>query len=335
MQREGMKTILIVGLGSIRRRHLDVIRAVSPEMRIVVLRRPESRGADDVPCGVTVVRHLEEALVLRPEAAILANPAPFHVDTALALAEAGVHLLIEKPFSVSLDGVEKLINLCHSRRLVLQVGYCLRFTPSLVALKEVVERGDIGDVLSLEAEVGQYLPDWRPGQDYRQTVSAQAHLGGGVLWELSHELDLARWMAGEVAELEAKVERSGQLEIDVEDTARLSLVFDNGAKGEVRLDMLQRPANRFCKVVGSRGCALWHGIAGETKVMTADEGDWKIVHSPGGDEPDAMYRQQFRHFIGCIEEGRAPLVGGVDGKKVVELVLAAKQAAEQDKRISL
>jgi len=314
---------------------LKVVQAVLPNVRLVVLRRPESKGADDVPCGVTVVRHLDEALVLRPDAAIIANPAPYHIATAQALAEAGMHLLIEKPLSVSLDGVEKLVSFCRTKSLVLQVAYCLRFSPSLAALKKLVERGDVGTVLSIEAEVGQYLPDWRPDQDYRQTVSAQAGLGGGALWELSHEIDLVRWIAGDVTTLQAEVKQAGDLEIDVEDTAKLNLTFSNGAEGEVRLDMLQRPAKRFCKVVGSQGCAIWNGIAGETKVMRAGEEEWTVIHVPGGDEPDAMYRQQFRHFIGCIEEGALPLVSGDDGKRVVELVLAAKRSAEQGKVLSL
>ena len=330
-----MKTVLIVGFGSIGRRHLKVVRAVLPDVRLVVLRRPESRGADDVPCGVTVVRQLAEALALKPDAAIVANPAPFHIETALALAHAGVHLLIEKPLSTSLDGVEELIKVCQAKKRVLQVAYCLRFSPSLAALKALVERGDIGEVLKVEAEVGQYLPDWRPDQDYRKTVSAQASLGGGALWELSHELDLVRWIVGDVVAVQAETSQSGQLEIDVEDTARLKLRFAQGAEGDIRLDMLQKPTTRYCKVDGSQGCAVWNGIAGETKVMAAGETDWKAVHTPGGNEPDGIYRQQFRHFIYCIEEGVPPRVGGGDGKRVVELVLAAKRSAEQGKALSL
>ncbi|HEC14314.1 MAG TPA: Gfo/Idh/MocA family oxidoreductase, partial [Rhodospirillales bacterium] len=185
--------LLIVGLGSIGRRHVAVARELEPGMEIMALRRAGSACGD-----VVVFTSLDEALNARPDAVIIANPAPLHVATAQAFVEAGKHVLIEKPLSDRLDGIDKLLASSRRRGTVLQVGYCLRFHPSLIAMKQAVAEGRIGRILSLRAEVGHYLPDWRPGSDYRSAVSARRDLGGGVLLELSHEIDLARWLAGEV-----------------------------------------------------------------------------------------------------------------------------------------
>ena len=324
-----MRTVAIVGFGSIGQRHLRVVQAILPDARIVVLRRPESRGGDDVPCGVTIVRHVDEALILKPDAAIIANPAPFHIEAARPFAEASAHLLIEKPLSTSLEGLKSLSGLCRKNGLVLQVGYCLRFSPVLAELQKQIAAGAIGDIQSITATVGQYLPDWRPRQDYRNTVSARAELGGGVLWELSHELDLALWLGGEAKTVKAEAENSGTLDVDVEDTAHLQLSFANDAQANIAMDMVSRPAQRNLVVNGSLGQAAWDGISGEAKIRLSQNGEWKGVQVKDADEPDAMYRQQFRHFIRCIEKGEPP------GRRVVELVLAAKRSAEIGEAVSL
>ena len=114
-----------------------------------------------------------------------------------------------------------LLALCHQRRLVLMVGYNFRFYPPLQAMRQALVEGCIGRLISLRAEAGQYLPDWRPGSDYRQGASARRELGGGVVLELSHELDYIRWLGGEVESVGALVGKLSDLEIEVEDTAEI------------------------------------------------------------------------------------------------------------------
>lgn len=170
---------LIVGLGSIGRRHLACLREISPDAEITVWRQYHRDGA--VPDGADhVVLDLESALACKPGCAIVANPAPFHLETAIALAEAGVHLLVEKPLSDSIRDVDRLLSLCESKGLVLAVAYVLRNHEGLKVFRQAVQCGEIGRVLSFRAEVGQYLPDWRPGGDYRNNVSARKELGGGA-----------------------------------------------------------------------------------------------------------------------------------------------------------
>jgi len=245
---------LVVGLGSIGRRHLVNLRHLIPDANITVWRHAPLAGGGDVPREADgVVTSLDEALSPRPDMAILASPAPYHVRTAAALASAGVHILVEKPLSDSLDGVDALIDACGRRGIVLMVGYHLRFDPSLTILHDAVADGIIGRLLSLRSEVGQYLPEWRPGTDYRQGVTAQRDLGGGVVLELSHELDYVRWVAGEVRSVRAETGRLGDLDTDVEDVAEILLRFIDGSIGSVHLDMIQRSPTRTCRIIGTEG----------------------------------------------------------------------------------
>src|SRR3989344_6798525 len=266
-----LERLLIVGLGSIGTRHARLVRELVPGLQIVVLRH---RNCPDVnePGIVHCVTSLDEALRFRPQAAGIANPVSHHLDVALPLAQAGVHLLVEKPISSTMQGVSELIVVCKTRGITLMTGYNLRFLPSLQRFRELLEEKRIGRVLSVRAEIGQFLPSWRPGFDYRQTVSAKAALGGGVLLELSHEIDYLRWLFGEVIWVSAIQSKQSDLEIDVEETAHLVLGFAP-AQGEVpviaalNMDFIRHDTTRTCTVIGATGSLRWNALPGTVELF--------------------------------------------------------------------
>lgn len=321
--------VLVVGLGSIGRRHLANLRTLLPPSEIVVWHQ-HSKPADHAappPEANRVVYALEDALAFKPEIAIVASPAALHVQTALSLAQAGVHLLIEKPLSDSLDGVDALLELCRSKKLALLVAYNLRFSESLRAVKQALLDGRIGRIMSLRAEVGQYLPDWRPNVDYRKGVSAQKKLGGGVLLELSHELDYVHWLAGEVESVAAQAGKLSDLELDVEDTAEIILRFKNGAFGSVHLDMTQRSMTRTCRIVGTAGTLTWDALAHEARCYSADSRDWSELHPARVLDRNELYVAELKHFLNCVNGVETPLVDGAQGRRILQLVLAARESS--------
>jgi predicted dehydrogenase len=326
---------LIVGLGSIGRRHLANLRRLEPEAQITVWRHAPPQPDQEVPPQANRVVHgLEAALESLPEVAIIANPAAFHIETALALAQQGVDLLIEKPLSHSADGVSALLDLCRQRERVLMVGYNLRFNAALLAARQALAEGHIGRLLSLRAEVGQYLPEWRPSSDYRQTVSARRDLGGGVIFELSHELDYVRWLAGEVRAVSAVTGHLSDLEIDVEDTAEIILQFANGAVGSVHVDMVQRSMTRSCRFIGTQGTLIWDGISQEVRLYSGHTQTWTTLHA-GSAERNEMFLEELRHFLHCVTAREEPTVSGVDGWRVLQIALAAHEASRTQRTVNL
>ena len=256
-----IRRALVAGLGSIGRRHLGLLRAALPEADIRVLRHSGCNEAIEYANGC--FSRLEEACAFAPELAVIASPAPFHIATATALAETGAHLLVEKPVSDSCAGVSELIELCAARGQLFQVGYNLRFLETLQCFRTEIAAGRIGTVHAVRCEIGQYLPAWRPDADYRTTVSAQKALGGGVLLELSHELDMLRWVFGEVDWLSVWIGRQSALEIDVEDSAMLQLGFTSGPVAQLGMDFLRRDTTRTCTALGAEGSGsllqgAWH-----------------------------------------------------------------------------
>ena len=326
-------TSLIVGSGSIARRHLANLRMLRPKSRIIVLRRPQS-DSGELPGADQVVDTLDDAIRERPETAIVANPSPFHIPVAQVLAEAGCHLLVEKPFSDRMDGSDALIDTCASRGVTLMVGYNLRFCPSLQAMVRMVADGAAGRILHVSAEIGQYLPDWRPATDYRVGVTAQARLGGGALLELSHEIDIALWLGGPAASVTASLGRVGDLEIDTEDFADVLINFSSGARGYVHMDVLQRVPTRRCRVVGSEGTLEWDYFEDTLRLGRPGE-TWRQLEVPRLNQRNDMYLNELTHFLACVEQGVLPLVPGSVGRDVLAVALAARESAATKKTIEM
>ncbi|WP_286829431.1 MULTISPECIES: Gfo/Idh/MocA family protein [Kordiimonas] len=323
--------LLIAGLGSIGRRHLRLLREALPCADIRVLRH--SVRFDDTPHANGCFSRLEDAVNFCPQLAVISNPAPFHLETAKALALAGAHLLVEKPLSDSAENVSELLELCSERGLVLQVGYNLRFLSTLQRFRAELQGGSIGEIYSVQHTMGQHLPDWRPETDYRQSVSAQAMLGGGVLLELSHELDMLRWVFGEISWIAGWLGRLGKLEIDVEDSAMLQLGFRGGAVAQVVMDFLRRDTTRVCTAIGSDGSLRWDAITGSLKRFSPANGEWRDILAVKVNRDDS-YRAQIGALLGAIETGvpDEAAANGADGLAVMTLVDAARNSAAKGGR---
>ncbi|MDP2859013.1 MAG: Gfo/Idh/MocA family oxidoreductase [Bacillota bacterium] len=325
-----IKRLLVVGLGSIGRRHARVARTVLPGLEIVALRHRVS-GAPSCEEVDRSVSSIAEAIACKPQAAIVANPASYHVEVALPLANAGVHLLVEKPISDHAEGVSGLIDICAQKSVTLMIGYNMRFLSSLRRFRELIADRPVGRVLSVRAEVGQYLPSWRPGSDYRSSVSARSALGGGVLLELSHEIDYLRWLFGDVEWVSARLFRQSSLEIDVEDTAYLTLGFACGADpqaitGSLNLDFVRHDSTRSCTVICEEGTLRWDAVAARVESFERGATEWR-VHSSEVAHRDDSYGAEWEHFLACIESGAPPTVSGADGLATLRVVEAAKEVS--------
>ena len=273
----------------------------------------------------------EEAKQFFPEISVICTPASEHLDIAHSLLSVGSHLLIEKPLSNSQVGVVDLVKECQNNEKKMVVGYNLRFLNSLNQFKGYLDYGIVGDSLSVRCEVGQYLPNWRPDFDYRLSVSARENRGGGVLLELSHEIDYLMWIFGEIEWVQAILSKQSKLEIDVEDSAHLILGFcrsgsRTGLIATLNLDFIRHDASRKCIVIGEKGTLLWDGITNQVFLLNAEEREWKILYEDDSGL-DASYLNEWLHFKQCLEGIKDPLVSGIDGLRVLQVVDAARQSS--------
>ena len=325
-----LDSLLVVGVGSVGCRHL-MNAAAAGVADLTVLRTGVERRP--LPRNVRVETDLDCALSRRPQAAVIANPTSLHVDSALAAARAGCHLLIEKPLSHAPGGIDELRKEVEHQGLAAMVGYQFRFHPSLRQVRSWLMEKAIGEIVSASVVWGEYLPDWQPWRDYRTSYSARASLGGGVLLTLSHPIDYLRWLLGEVARVSAMTARRSGLEIDVEDTALVHLEFESGAMASVSLNYVQRPTQHNFTIVGRKGVIRWDNAGGLAVLEAIDTRREAPV--PEQFERNALFSDELNHFFDCAAGRDKPACSLEDGERTLAVCLAAKESARTGRRMDV
>jgi predicted dehydrogenase len=316
--------ILIVGLGSIGRRHLANLRALG-WTRIRAVRSRASSWDDSELGDLPVDRDLSAALSRRPLGVIVSNPSALHVAVALEAARAGAHVLIEKPLSDDLQGVAELESVVAARRLHALVGFQFRYNPGLRHIRTWLRAGAIGSVVSAQVHWGEYLPDVHPWEDYRAGYAARPELGGGVLLTLSHPFDYLRWLLGDIAH-EATIEsRRDSLGLAVDTCVDVTARFASGASAHVHLNFVERPRNHRLTLIGTEGTLTWNDSDSAARRFDVDSRRWETVPPPEGFERNWMFRDEMRHFLACVRGDEQPICTIADGRAALEMAVAARQ----------
>jgi predicted dehydrogenase len=325
---------LIAGLGSIGRQHLRNLVALG-EKDIVLYRTHQSTLPDDELADFPVETDLIQALRGKPGAVIITNPTAMHLEIAIPAARAGCHLLLEKPVSDSLEGIEELFEAIESGGGEVLVGYQFRFHPGLQIVDDLLQNKTIGHPVLVRAHWGEYLPGWHPWEDYRQGYSARADLGGGVILTLSHPLDYLRWLLGDVSELWAFSGNLGELAVEVEDAAEIGIKFESGAIGSVHLDYLQQPPNHYLELIGTEGTITWNYVSGGVRMYRSEEDTWQKFSIQEGFERNEMFLAEMSHFLDLVNGKTKSKCTLSDGVRALELALAAKNSSEEKKIVQL
>jgi predicted dehydrogenase len=321
--------LLIVGSGSIGKRHFDVVRTLYPSVDIKFLSRPPQNDQLKISGHIYAWDDVDK---FNPDIAVIANPAPFHAQLGINLAKRGVHLLVEKPISDNSDDASLLAHECRKNNVLLQVGYNLRYLSSLKSFRKLIISGNIiGDLISIRSEVGQYLPHWRNNVDYRNTVSARKELGGGVLLELSHEIDYLNWIFGVPETVFGFIGKQSNLEINVEDSADLLIRYPLGKikkkylVANLSMDFIRSNPVRQCTVIGSTGSIRWDGIANIVEVYESNMSTWSTIYE-GKDSVSDTYFSQMEDFMSRVIRSAYHDNYSADSIRVLRLIEAARES---------
>lgn len=317
--------ILIVGAGSIGRRHINNLNTLGYE-DIAVMDISDS-NLDYVKKNFRIKEtftDFNDALNSKDyDTCFILTPPIYHIPMALELAKKGLDLFLEKPLSHNLENVDKLIKIKEDNNLIIMVGYNLRFNFGLKDLKSYVEKGTLGKIYYIRAEVGQYLPDWRPLQDYRKNYTAIKEVGGGIILDGSHEIDYVMWLANsKVKDAKSISGKISNLEINVEDIAEAILRFENGIIGSIHLNMIERGYNRYCKVVGEKGSIKW--IFKDNVLEFYDGISKKLIMENYDFDSNDSYLEELKHFFNCVENRSEPLSNVYTAKEALNTALKIK-----------
>ncbi len=315
--------ILFVGLGSIGQRHLRNLQHLG-SFEYVALRatnRPLPDEFSQLP--MKVVTRVEDAVAEQPDVAFLCAPAVVQQAVLEPLVhETGCHFLIEKPIAPAMDGLAGLVRVLEDQQRKSIVGYNLRFHPVSAVVREALRLGSLGRVCSVRASVGQYLPDWHPNEDYRKGYSANRSLGGGVMLDLIHEIDLLYSWFGKPQAVKAIAGTVSTLDIDTEDTAAVVCRFAGGIVGCIQLDYVQRVPARNGAIVGDAATLSYDFMKSECRIERP--GADAVVHAFPDFVRNEMYVDEIAHLLDAIGTGGACSPSLREGMEVLEIALRAK-----------
>ena len=317
----------MVGAGSIGTRHAGNAKALGVTDIGVTDSDHGRRDQLASAIGGRAFATLDEALAWQPTIAVVCTPPASHVTVAQQCAKAGCQLLIEKPLASGTRSIPELQATIARHRTRAAVAYQLRFHPAVRRMRELVSGGAIGRLMAVQAEYGQYLPAWRPSRDYRETYTAQSAQGGGILLDASHEIDYTRWIGGEMSAVFASIAKVSDLQMDVEDTAALTITYASGTLAEIHLDCVQRGYSRRCVLIGSEATVRWD--AGTGLRITNASGtshDEPIVPAPN--DP---YVAELKAFL----DGEPTLASIADGARVLAVIDAARRSSAERREIAI
>ena len=327
--------ILIAGLGSIGRRHFRNLIALG-EKDIILYRSHRATLPDDELAGYPVETDLQEALKKhKPDAVIVANPTALHLDVAIPAAEAGCAILLEKPISHSTERLDQLEAAVKKSGSKVLVGFQFRFHPGLVRAKQLITDGEIGRIISAHVHFGEYLPAWHPWEDYRKGYAARADMGGGVVLTQCHALDYLPWLVGKVESVWGFTAKLSDLEVDVDDTAKIGLRFQGGALGSLHLDYNQQPPAHHFEVIGTKGSLQWNLSDGATRIYRVEKKDWEVYPLLAEWERNVMFMEQMRHFVAVVRREEEPSCSLDNGVRVMKLIAAVHESQKSGCLISL
>lgn len=294
--------VIVVGYGSIGKRHSRILKQLKCSVSIVSRR--------DIEVENSIFPSLESALIsTRARFIVIANETKSHSVSLRELVRLGFEgsVLVEKPVT---DGsTDEFDNVSFD----IHVAYNFRFHSVIQRLKALVETEKI---ISVVAYVGQYLPNWRPGTDYRQSYSSQKKAGGGVLRDLSHELDFLTWLFGPFQEMCAIGGQFSHLEIDSDDMFSLLWSSMKCKAISLQLNYLDRTGRRFIVINADDSTLSADLISGEIRT---DSGSEILVY-----DRDMSYKKMLEAFLSNDFSTLCPLN---EGMEIVAMIEAAESSS--------
>ena len=290
-----IKRILIIGFGSIALRHHRNLKSLLPNCKFAFLTKKKRKVKN-----FTILNNLTLAKDFKPNITVICSPANKHIYYARIFSKLNSNLFIEKPVSTNLNELKKFIRNINKRRITIISGYNLRHDESLINFKKFINKKLVGDILAVKSDVGQYLPNWRK-KDYRTSVSSKKELGGGVINELSHDVDILYVLFKKIKFYFGINYKISRLKINTEDTSHAIFKSSFNKKNffiYIGLDFYRHDTTRTCTVIGSKATVKWDGI--KKKITIYKKNMIKPIFYNYDKNKNLSYLNQIKFFIDSI-----------------------------------
>jgi predicted dehydrogenase len=301
--------IVIIGLGSISTKHIFALKKFHHDAQISALR--SSKKATIIE-GVTNLYDFSE--IASPDFAIISNPTNLHYTAIKQLAEMNIPMLIEKPALHSLKNTDYLINLIKKNNVFTYVACNLRFHPCIQFLKKYID-DEKPFINEINVYCGSYLPDWRPGKDFRNIYSVKPEMGGGVHLDLFHELDYIVWIFGEPIQSHCIKRNSSSLNIESYDYANYILEYQTYTTSII-LNYYRRSAKRQIEIVFKE--ETWIIDLLSNKIT---DGKGLLIYYSDNYIMLDTYVEQMQYFLHNLKNNLAPMNTLPESLKILKIAL--------------
>lgn len=341
----------IIGCGMIAGFHAEAIKHLKgTKLAACFDNRPESaeKFAAANP-GCRAYTRLEDMLAdPAVDVVTICTPSGSHMEPAVKAANAGKHVVVEKPMEITLKRCDAILNACEKNKVQLCPIFPSRFSAANIELKKAVDEGRFGRLTLGDT----YVKWWRTQQYYDQggwrgTWALDG--GGAYMNQAIHNVDLLYWFMGDVAEVSAHTATLAHERIEVEDVGVACLKFKNGAVGVIEATTAAWPGHlKKTEIHGTQGSViveqddilLWQFEKARAKDrQIAEKFARKVGGTGGASDPKAIsymgHYEQLKDFVKAIQTGQPPKVTGAEGRKSVEIILAIYQAAWTGKTVKL
>ena len=328
--------ILIVGCGSIGKRHLRNLLTIGiKHENISCVETRQDRVTEVKNYGIErVYSNLDSALIDKNyDAAIICSPTSLHIEQCNILSSKKVNLMIEKPLSRNLEGIEILKRNVKENNLVVLMAYIFRFTPQVQMIKKLIQENALGKIYYVRGEFSEYLPDWHPYEDYRSFYMAEKSMGGGSILDQSHIFDLVHYLLGGFKNVKAYNSKISNLELNADDISELIVEMNSGVIASLHTDIFGRQHQKFLEIKGENGNIKWDFYKNEVSIYDPKDKAVKIFKKFPTDF-NLTYINEIKHFIECCENKKKTFASLEDGIDTMKLILAAEKS-HQNKSLEI
>ncbi len=322
--------ILVIGTGSIGERHLRCLQSTDRcELAFcepLESRRLEVAGRYGIDSNLAF-GSLDEALASAAsfDSAVVAAPAPFHIPMGMQLAAAGIHIMMEKPLSLSLEGITEFEDLVNSKEIIVAVGYTHRAHTAMIGLKEKLDSGKFGRPLELRVDLGQPFAVIRPA--YADVYFADPKMGGGSIQDMiTHFYSIGDWLLGPMDRIVTHAKHQALPRVEVEDTVH-SLADHGGVMATYSQNLTQAQNEVTTTVICEGGSIRADYRKKRVSWITEPNGEWN--HEPYEmDDIDEIYVRQNNAFLDEVEGKGKSLCSLEEGIRTLKVNLASLKSAE-------
>jgi predicted dehydrogenase len=324
--------ILIVGYGAIGKQYHSLLRKNFKKYQIVIVSKHKKKYQKNN--GVIFENSLSYVLKkYQIYAAIVCSPASEHLLQLNALLSNKIHVLVEKPLfdkPIKKKIYNNLTNVIERNKLIVVTGYLLRHHPLLIQLKKELKANSKKNIINIEMNTTSYLPSWR-STPYELSVSAQKKLGGGVLNELSHEIDLIYYLFGMPKSCFARIMNTKKLRIDVEDVAEAVINIDPKLKIFLHLDFSNHSEVRYIKINYKHHYLLLDLINAK---LIKREKNKTVQNFIKIDKPNLLLKQ-FNFFLELVKKKKISTENFASSSNVSYLIGKLKKSSSSNSEIKI